>query len=235
MRIAICDDEEVIGKELCGMVKKYAKESSVSVFTDGASLLQENGFDIVFLDIGMDGMNGMEVARRLREESRHVIIIFVTALKEYVFDSFEVGAFWYLLKPFEEEKLKLVLGRATEEWERNHAGKEKQIFVRTKNKNYVLPVRDILYLENQKRKILIHTRKEQITIYGTMAKMEEALGNGFYRCHRGYLVNFAYVAGYESESIRLINNETIYLARNKYQDFVMQYMRYLRNGGVSFV
>lgn len=235
MRIAICDDEEEIGRQLCTLVKKYAGESDVFVFADGISLLHGGKFDLVFLDIGMEKMDGLEAARRIRETDRETIIIFVTALKEYVFDSFSVGAFWYLLKPVDEKQLQLVLHKGMEEWRRHNEDRERRIFVRTKTRNYLLPVNDILYLENQKRKILIHTKQDLITFYASMAKIEESLGEGFFRCHRGYLVNLAYVAGYDAKSIQLVNKETIYLARDKYPKFVMQYMRYLRNGGVSFV
>lgn len=235
MKIAICDDEETLGKKLCALVKKYAGDCTVFCYTDGFSLLCDNSYDIVFLDIGMKEMDGLETARRLRKENRETLIIFITALKEYVYESFDVAAFWYLLKPVEEEKFKAVLERAIEECQRRKGSREKQIFVQTKNKNYVLSVQDILYLENQKRKVLIHTKQEVIAFYSPMAKLEEKLGEGFYRCHRGYLVNLAYVASYTGESIQLANRETIYLAKNKYQDFVMQYMRYLRNGGVTFV
>lgn len=235
MRIAVCDDEKNLAENLCAMIKKCDKDSTVLCYTDGTSLLHDGCFDVVFLDIGMEPMDGMEVARRLREENKKVILIFITALKEYVYDSFEVGAFWYLLKPVSQEKLDRVLKRAREEWERNSDAGERQIFIQTKSKNYVLLVNDILYLENQKRKVLIHTREELITFYSSMSKLEESLGDGFYRCHRGYLVNLAYVAEYDAETIRLVNKEMIYLAKNKYSDFVVQYMRYLRNGGVTFV
>lgn len=235
MRIAVCDDEKNLVEELTVRIKKIDRECSVFCYTEGTSLLRDGCFDLVFLDIAMEPVNGMEVARRLREMNRKVLIVFITALKEYVFDSFEVGAFWYLLKPVSEDKLKEVLSRAKKQWEQQNGSGERQIFIQTKSKNYVLPVNDILYLENQKRKIVVHTKEELITFNAAMSKIEESLGDGFYRCHRGYLVNLAYVSEYDGETIRLANKETVYLAKNKYQDFVMKYMRYLRNGGVTFV
>ncbi|MCM1257286.1 MAG: LytTR family DNA-binding domain-containing protein [Roseburia sp.] len=235
MQIAVCDDEKNMARSLCAMIGELDRESRVSCYTDGPSLLRGGGFDLVFLDIGMEPMDGMELAGRIREKNKKTLIVFVTALKEYVYDCFEVGAFWYLLKPVSKDKLEQVLCRAKEEWRQGQDVSKKQIFIQTKGQNYLLFVDDILYLENQKRKVLIHTREEQIAFYAAMSKLEKSLGEGFYRCHRGYLVNFAYVAGYDAKSIRLLNHETIYLAKNKYPDFVVQYMRYLRNGGVTFV
>ena len=235
MRIAVCDDEKNLVEDLIAMIKNLDQSFRVFGYTEGTSLLHDGSFDLVFLDIAMEPIDGMEVAKRLREINQKVLIVFITALKEYVFDSFEVGPFWYLLKPVSKDKLKDVLHRAKKQWEQQNNSGEQQIFIQTKSRNYLLNVNDILYLENQKRKILVHTKEELITFNAAMSKLEESLGDGFYRCHRGYLVNLAYVAEYDGETIRLTNKETVYLAKNKYQDFVIKYMRYLRNGGVTFV
>lgn len=79
----------------------------------------------------------------------------------------------------------------------------------------------------------MHTVKETIELYASLNGMEAELGMSFYRCHRGYLVNMAYVSEYCHDSILLSNGETIYLAKEKYQEFVKEYMRYLKSGGVS--
>lgn len=80
------------------------------------------------------------------------------------------------------------------------------------------------------RKIIAHTVRGEISFYGVMADMEKEAGAGFYRCHRGYLVNLSYVMEYDMENIMLSNGEKIYLSKDRYHDFVKQYMRYLRNG-----
>ena len=82
----------------------------------------------------------------------------------------------------------------------------------------------------QGKKVGIHTARETIETYASMNEMEAQLGESFYRCHRGYLVNMAYVAEYDSESVTLNNGEYVYLAKEKYGEFVKAYMRYLRNG-----
>lgn len=81
----------------------------------------------------------------------------------------------------------------------------------------------------------IHTRKENVTVYATMKHMEEQLGEGFYRCHRGYLVNMAYVTGYGAGFVRLQNGEAVYLAREKYSEFAKVYSEYLRQSGAALV
>ena len=132
MRIAVCDDERELAEDICARIKKIDRVCRVFCYTEGISLLQDGCFDLVFLDIGMEPINGMEVAKRLREINQKVLIVFITALKEYVFDSFEVGAFWYLLKPVSEDKLKDVLFRAKKQWEQQNGSGERQIFIQTK-------------------------------------------------------------------------------------------------------
>ena len=83
-------------------------------------------------------------------------------------------------------------------------------------------------MESHKRKVEIHTLGENITIYATMKSMEELLGDGFFRCHRGYLVNLAYVAEYGTGAVRLKNGENVYLAREKYSEFAKTYTKYLK-------
>ena len=77
--------------------------------------------------------------------------------------------------------------------------------------------------------------RECIETYATMNEMEKQLGEGFYRCHRGYLVNMAYILEYDTSKISLNNGEEIYMAKEKYSDFVKEYMRYLKGGGGTFV
>ena len=86
-----------------------------------------------------------------------------------------------------------------------------------------------MYVESRKRKVDIHTLGEEYTVYATMKSMEEQLGQEFYRCHRGYLVNLAYVAEYGEGEIRLRNGERVYIAREKYTDFVKSYTWYLEH------
>lgn len=240
-KIAVCDDEEVIAEQISSMIKKELTNSDIEQFFSGEELLAQNErFDIYFLDIQMEQLTGIETARRLRKQDESCVIVFITGVKEYVFDAFDVAALHYLIKPVQEEKLKEVLKRAVKEIEKNRHSQSnstvnRQIFIKTRDKSITVNVSDILYFENEMRKIIVHTKQDTVTFYGNMADMENRTGVGFYRCHRGYLVNMAYIAEYDAENIYLSNGDKVYLAKEKYQDFVQQYMRYLRNGGVSHV
>ncbi len=236
MNIAICDDEETIREQIKELIEKEKPGVCPGLYETGDSLLAaERQFDIVFLDIQMEGTNGIETAKILRERSalkgaEDTILIFITGIREYVFEAFDVAAFHYLLKPIEEDKFHEVFGRAEKELEKRKKQRRETVFIKTRNRGFTLEKDSILYIESRGKKVEIHTTGETIEAYASMNEMEGQLGAGFYRCHRGYLVNMAYVTEYDSESIILNHGESVYLAKEKYGEFVKAYMRYLRNG-----
>lgn len=236
MNIAVVDDERVIREQICGFIRKCSPDFKISGFAAGEELLGAGEeFDIIFLDIQMEGMGGIEAARALRQSGADAAVIFITGIREYVFDAFDVSAFHYLLKPIEEQKFVEVLGRAAEEAEKRKGQKERQIFVRAKNRGYTLSLNSIRYIESRGKKVEIHTEDTVIESYATMDELEGQLGNGFYRCHRGYLVNMAHIVRYDSDSIFLSGGGNVYLTKKKHSEFVKAYMWYLQNGGVFCV
>lgn len=232
LQIAIVDDEKEIREQIKGLIEKQMAEWEPEVYGTGEELLSSGKhFDIIFLDIQMDGKNGIETARELRERGEEAILIFITGIREYVFEAFDVAAFHYLVKPIAENRFAEILERAVKEAENRMAGAQRQLFCKTRNRNYTLNPRDILYVENRKRKVEIHTAEEVIEIYAAMKELEKQLGEDFYRCHRGYLVNMAHITEYDNDGIRLSNGERVYLSRERYSEFVKGYMRYLRKEG----
>ena len=230
MKIAIVDDEKIIREEMERLIRGRAADCIVDSYDTGEALLSaKKAYDIIFLDICMEGKNGIDVAKCLRGKTETAVLIFVTALKDYVFEAFDVAAFHYLLKPLDPQKFEEVLERAIQEAEK----KEKTEFLFIKSKNRTVPLKkdSILYVESRGKKAEIHTERESLAIYASLNGLEAELGAGFYRCHRGYLVNLGYVSEYYHDGVLLTNGETIYLAKEKYQEFVREYMRYLKNGG----
>ena len=142
--------------------------------------------DIVLLDVAMDGMDGMETAKKLRELS-DMLLIFVTGIKEQVFQAFDVGAFHYLLKPVEKEKLLSVMERAIAEVEKAK-NRQRYMLIKVSDGYRRLNLSEILYAESDGRKVILHTRQEKLEFYEKMEELEKRLGEGFYRCHRSYLV-----------------------------------------------
>ena len=229
MNIAICDDEIAIREQIKELIEKTGV--CPELYETGDSLLAAGKqFDIVFLDIQMEGTDGIETAKKLRKRDEDTILIFITAIREYVFEAFDVAAFHYLLKPVEEDKFREVFRRAERELEKRKKQQRETVFVKTRNRSFTLEKDSILYIESRGKKVEIHTTGGTVEAYASMNEMEGQLGCGFFRCHRGYLVNMAYVAEYDSGSITLNSGEYVYLAKEKYGEFVKAYMRYLRNG-----
>ncbi len=230
--IAVVDDEKAIREELCGWIRRQEPEAQVEAYAAGEELLGSGRrFDIVFLDIEMEGANGLETAGSLRARQEETVLVFVTGLKEYVFEALDLYAFHYLLKPLDQGKFSRVLENAVKE-----AGRKRErraLFL--KAKNLTLDQADILYIESRGKKVEIHTSRGSTEIYGVMDELETQLGEAFYRCHRGYLVNMAHITEYGSGGIILTGGHRVYPAKKKYGEFVKAYMWYLQNGGVPGV
>lgn len=228
----ICDDDPEISRQLRKTVKRLLPCWEVREFLSGEALLSDGASpDLLLLDVSMGETDGIETARRLRARDCAAVIVFITGVRESVFEAFDVGAFHYLLKPIDEEKLKEVLERAVREIEQKNASEKRRLLIQTRDKTVTVGADEIYYLENDMRKIAVHTKNGIVSFYGAMSRAEEELGGGFFRCHRGYLVNMAHIAEYDSGSILLENGETICMAKDKYREFVQKYLRFLRGKG----
>ena len=230
MKVAICDDE-VRGRErIRTLLEKEFSQAQIQEFDSGTKLINsvEEGYrpDIVMLDIAMEGMDGMETARHLKELT-DALLIFVTGVKEQVFQAFDVGAFHYLMKPIDQDKMTDVLKRAMQEVEKKNSS-PRYLLVKAEGSHHKIPVEDILYVENSGRKVILHTKNGSLEYYERMNHLAEILGEGFYRCHRGYLVALSAISGYDHESITVGQDDKIYLAKQKYGEFVKLYCKFLK-------
>ena len=171
MRIAICDDEVSMVQILEEKIKKLLPDAVIEKYLSGDELIASGSKpDILFLDIQMPGMDGMETAKVLRQDNEDMILIFVTSAEEYVFQAFDVGAFHYLVKPFSNEKLKEVVTKAVHNIKKSSRLEkdEKYIMVQTAGSHIKIFLRDIVYAEVYNRKVIIHTRSTDIEYYGKL-------------------------------------------------------------------
>lgn len=246
MQIGICDDQKEVREQIADRVRRLYPEESILFFASGQEALDaQQTIDLLFLDIQMPGINGMEAARKIRSENSRIIIIFVTAMEDYVYQAFDVGAFHYLVKPFVEEKFsevlqnavkqyedrKLELYRTPEQYEDRRLGYVKEnegspsLIVSAKGKHTTVRLKDIIYAEVYNRKMILHTIDSDLEYYGKMKELEKKAGDDFFRSHRAYLVNFDFIKKYDSGTIYLERGQAL-MSKQNYQEFVKRYLRY---------
>lgn len=234
MQIAICDDEREIRNMLGEKLKRMYPDSGVSFYASGDKLLlSDSQPDILLLDIRMEGKNGMETAKELRGKNKKMIVIFVTALEEYVFQAFDVGAFHYLVKPFDDKKFEEIIRKAVEElknMEESENIKKESLIITSKGKHISVNPADIIYAEVFNRKVILHTINTDVEYYGKMKELEERAGEDFYRPHRSYLVNFNYIIRYDAETIYLKKGQAL-MSKQNYKEFKKSYLRYNQRKG----
>lgn len=236
LSIAVCDDEAIECANMARKIKDILEEMKipciVRTFFHGKELLQAlESFDIVFLDIIMDELDGMKTAQIFREKASDKILIFVSSSRKYVFEAYDVEAFWYMLKPVDDGKLKRVLQKAVRKTE-SHA--QEFILVSRERQKRKLFLDDIYYFEIKGRIVDVHGTEGIFTYYERIGALEDKLREkGFFRCHKSYLVNLKYVDGYNRQEVILENGETIVIAKRRYEEFCQEVLKTMReNGGI---
>ena len=238
MKIAVCDDDKATREHIISLIKEQLQDAEIVTFGSGEEMLKaQEDFDISFLDVEMKELSGMDVAKQIRQEqeekgSTRSIIIFVTGYEKYMNDAFDVSAFHYLLKPVNEEKFCTVFERALKELSVTEERTKLYILVRNSGVQQKVYIKDIYYIESANKKVIIHTSEGILESYGKMEELERMTGGGFYRCHRCYLVNMENIVSYNADTITVVNGDKLILAQKKYNDFIRQYMRYAKDGGV---
>lgn len=231
IRIAACDDDAQFLEKFTGYIDEILHEKTeylLTKCTGAKQLLAAGPQDIVFLDIGMKEMDGMEAARTLREHGDGCRLVFLTAYPKYVFEAFDVEASHFLTKPVNLQKLREVLLRLTE-----HTSADTHRFLTLRQGAAVsrFDLADILYLEVFDHKVLVHTSKACLDFNGQLERLERQFPDDFFRCHRSYLVHFAGIRHYDRQEIIMMNDERVPIARRKYAAFCRAFLHYLQRDG----
>lgn len=195
-KIAICDDSKEDIAYVSSIVKSWAATSRCVVdikdFHSAESFLfhyeDENDYDILLLDIEMDGINGVELAKRVRSDNKEVQIIFITGYNDYIADGYDVEALHYILKPVHADKLYMVLDRACEKLKKN----EEALILLVGDTMVRIPLYEIRFIEVRANYVTIHA-KEDISVKTTLSGLADRLNEMFFKIGRSYIVNMKYI------------------------------------------
>lgn len=203
--IGICDDEAAMRKSLRTPLEQKLQllglDYQIFEYDSGESLMRgqkAQWIDILFLDIEMKALSGMDTARAIRKQNTRTLLIFVTAYPDFVFQGYEVHAFHYILKPYDERKIKSVLEQALKELGKNTS----QYFtLEQKSGVYKIPVEKIVAFSSDKRKLMITLEDgDKLTFYGKLDTVMADLPDYFIRCHNRHLVNLNFVTALEKDN-----------------------------------
>lgn len=238
IRIAICDDEQNIRSYLAALIRREDSSCRISEYASAeAYLAAGEDHDLLLLDIELGGgagspgsMDGMALARRLRSlpPDRQPLIIFVTGYESYVYQAFDVEAFQYLVKPVDEGRFADVFRRAAEKLSVLEKQRRRTLLVQYAGASRVIPLENIRYVESRGHKLLLHLKEGTVEYYGKIGELEQELGGQFARIHKGYLVNLRHVEEYARGQVTLTDGEKLMISKYKYDAFVKQHLRFLR-------
>lgn len=230
LQLAVCDDEKVFRSdlrkilgtelELCGI------DYHISEFTSGEELiagLEKADCQILFLDIEMKGIDGVEAARRLRETKRQMEIVFVTSYADFVFQGYEVRALNYILKPYEPEKIAAVLHTALEALD---IEAEKYYVIDQRGGSIRVPLSSVKYFSSDRRTVHAVTTEQEYTFYEKLSDLETELPDTFVRIHNRYLVHLKYLEAVR-QNTAVVDGEELPVSRSCKSGLSIAFAKYM--------
>jgi len=228
LNIAIIDDISTDAEALKNIAVSYFEKKQIRAeichFFSAEEFFEDyqpGKFQILFLDIYMDGMTGMEAARRIRRQSDNCILVFVTTSSDFAVESYDVGASYYLLKPFQPEKLCSIL----DSFQSRHLLASRYIEVVSDRVPIRVPLRSILYADTFRNAVCLHTDAGPVRSYLTFHKFEEQIRDcpNFLSCYRGCVVNMDRI----QEGFLLDNGEVVQIRKRGSSAIRKAYLQYL--------
>lgn len=229
MRIAICDDLPECLQQAVQAIRECTQSLDILIDTFASSneclqAFRKHPYDLMFLDIEMPELDGISLARKLRECSQDVPIVFLTTHIEYALDGYEVNALRYLTKPIRPEKLSEVLVYVQRQLEN-----QRTLWLKLQTGEVCVPVPDILCMEAQNQNIMIYTAQQSYSVRYNLGDYENELAkDGFFRIHRGYLVSLRHVKSLGKHDLTLDNGIVLPVSRTKekaLKDALFQFIR----------
>lgn len=245
MNIAICDDDKLMSRKLIRLINTFGilnkKKIITHIYNNGYDLIKKsNEYDLIFLDVVMPEIDGLQVATEIRETNLNVQIIFVTTHKSYMHQAFSVRAFGYVIKPFKIEDIFHELSEfskfidnknliSSNNTNPKNLDTDNFITFNINRKEVKINLDDIYYLEYTRNNgVKITTLNDEFYVRISMKNLLDMLSDDFYSTHKSFIVNLLYVNSIKDFDLILENNVVIPIAQKKLKDFKDVYNRYLR-------
>jgi len=229
--ICICEDDKSQREYLSQIIKKWSvkidKEINLYLFEDAEKYLfemEERAPDILFLDIQMGKLNGMDLAKKIRKNNEYTKIIFITGIKDYVYEGYEVNAYRYIIKPYEEKTVFDILDKALEVVD--NTKKDYYIF-KVNNQTIKILQDDIMYINVEGHYINLFTKNEKYVWKQSLKNIKTEL-DFLVMANRSQLVNIKYVTSISRESC-ILGDEQIQISRNCYNHINQKFIEHNKN------
>ncbi len=235
IHITICDDERSQVEYLAAIVRNWASERGLAVrvsdYASSESYLfayeQDKSADILLLDIQMKELDGVALARKIRQDNDDVQIVFITGYADYIALGYDVSALHYLMKPISSEKLFEILDKAVARLKQT----EKTLLVDTSNETVRILQSDILFIEAFAHSVEINiVGSDALVAPQSISEIEKSLGGDFIRCHRSYIVALRHIARITKTDVILDSGKAIPLSRRLYNDVNRAFIDYYKGG-----
>lgn len=233
MKIVICEDEQFQRDLIKETLSIWCGDNKIPCqiieYENSEELLfrkeEHWDADLYILDIEMPGMNGMELARKIRVKDREVGILFVTGYENYVFEGYEVNAIAYLLKPYQQDRFFSCMNDMQERL----ANQRKFLMMGSNENQQKIYIEDILYLESDDHKVRVITKNGEIIHRESLEKLKNQLPQDeFCQCHRSYLVHLTLMKRIRKNEVELVDETKVPIARGKWQVLNEAYLNYYR-------
>lgn len=231
MRVAICDDQQEYRQLILQYVKFYFNENLIDLehyeFSSGESLLSSNKtFDIVFLDIEMNELNGIQTTKELNIRNKNTVIFIVTAYQKYLDDAMDLNVFRYIDKPIQAKRLYNGLDKAIDLINNN------EITFKTRNDGIVtIHKNDIIYVEVKRKIVYVNTIEKQYIAREKMDFFKENLTASYFAIpHISYVINFNFVKKFQRDKVQLKNNQVVSIAPKKQTEIKKKFMQFMGEG-----